>query len=273
MTKLDDSPSLSPPGLFIVRGMQLSIPPGGFVITLGNDGNVTGELRSMHVRIDMCARWMKIAYQHLVVAESAYKRVLEANRDNDEQALGLALERESDAGMQAIAASCAAVDAYYALLREYTAIDEVTLKSWRDNRMARHKQIAEVIRRTFKMPQIESDTVRAILKQAFPIRDGALHPTAKMSAPMNYDEIDRCTARWLVTVRHENAKMVVGQCLMVVAATVVRELRSPSKEFADILTWTAQLIAPIVAAWREHYGPLGTQTAPASSASVQSQGD
>src|SRR6185312_10258395 len=106
------------------------------------------------------------------------------------------------------------------------------------------------------------DGVLAILKQAFPIRDGALHPTGKMAEPMIYHEIGRSTARWLVMVRNQNAKMVVGQCLMVVAATVVRELRQSSRDFVNTLKWTAQLIAPIVADWEEHYGPLGATASP-----------
>ena len=264
MTKDDkDSPlPLTQHGVFVIRGMQLAIPAGGLVIAVGEDGNLTGELRALHLRIDMCARWMAIAYQHLLAAESAHKEVLEAARNNKEEDLGSAIERETDAGMQAISASCTAVDAYYALLREHTKIDEQTLESWRSNRTARYIQIAEVVRRTFKIPQAVSDQVRSILQQAFPIRDDSLHPTGKMSDPMMYEEIGRSTARWLVVVRHENAKMVVGQCLMVIAATIACDLRQYSQEFSDTLKWTAQLVAPIVVAWQEHYGPLGDPAPP-----------
>jgi hypothetical protein len=252
----------APPGLFVVRGMQLAIPAGGFSISVDGEGKFIGELKTVHLRIDMCARWMAIAYQHLLVSESANEELLRAVQVNNEEALGMALERAADAGMQAISAACAAIDAYYALLREHTQIDKSTRDSWTKNRTARHIQIAEVISRTFKIPQPEVDKMRAILKQAFPIRDKALHPSAKMTAPMNYDEIGRSTARWLVMVRHENARMVVGQCLMVIIGTIARDLRNHVKEFRDTLDWTAQLVAPLVIEWEKHYDRLGVRAAP-----------
>lgn len=243
-------------GLFVTSGMVVSIPPGGLVMTINPDGSLSGSVNAIHVRLNMCPHWIAIAYAHLLATQEAHTELLAAFQNGDQQAMGLALEREAAAGMQAVFASCTAMDSYYGLLRKHTLIDAETHERWQKNRTARHKRIAEVLRRTFDMKSEGFETARAILKQGFSLRDKAVHPNAELANPMAYDEIGRSTEWRLVCFRFENAKNVTGQFLSVLMATSAHPARKPTPELADLLGSTNQLCAPILVAWEARYGPL-----------------
>jgi hypothetical protein len=242
-------------GIFVTKGMLIGIPPGGLVVSVSR-GKPALEVNTIHVRLNMCPRWLAIAYDHLLAAELAYGQVVEAYQAKDEELMGIALERESAAGMQAIFASCTAMDSYYALLREHTKIDSATLDSWRNNRTARYIRISEVIRRTFEVKKEGADTMRAILSQGFKLRDLAVHPSADMTVPMVYDEIRRATDKRLVIFRFQNAKMVTGQFLNVIAVTTLQQVRNPTDGLSDLLDSTNKLMAPTLRAWESRYGEL-----------------
>jgi len=242
--------------LFITRGMQVTIPPGAFVLSVNPDGSLSGSINAIHVGLNLCPRWMAIAFGHILAADDAHGRLLAAFQENREEALGLALESESDSGMQAVFASCAAMDAYYAQLKRHTKIDPETHEQWKHNRTARHIRIAEVIRRTVDIKPTGFETARAILKQGFGLRDKAVHPNAELARPMLYDEIRRSTEWRLVSYRFQNAKAVTGQFLNVIAATSQQPPRKPTAELSDLLKSTNELCKPTLAAWEARYGQL-----------------
>jgi hypothetical protein len=252
----DDKKAPAGAGVFVTRGMRVCIPPGGLVLTVKPDGTLSGSVNAVHIALNMCPRWIAIAYAHLLATQEAHTDLLAAFQSADEQAMGLALEREADAGMQAVSSSCTAMDAYYGLLRKHTPIDAATHEQWRKNRTARYIRIAEVLRRTFDMKPEGFETVRAIIKQGFGLRDKAVHPTAELANPMAYDEIGRATEWRLVSFRFDNAKAVTGQFLSVLMATSAQPARKPTRDLTDLLSSTNQLCAPILAEWEARYGTL-----------------
>jgi hypothetical protein len=252
----DDKKAPTGAGVFVTRGMRVAIPPGGLVLTVRPDGTLSGSVNAVHVALNMCPRWIAIAYAHLLATQEAHTDLLAAFQSGDERALGLALEREADAGMQAVLSSCTAMDAYYGLLRKQTLIDDETHEQWQRNRTARHVRIAEVLRRTFEMKPEGFEIVRAILKQGFGLRDKAVHPTAELANPMAYDEIERATEWRLVCFRFENAKAVTGQFLSVLMATSAQPARKPTPDLTDLLSSTNRLCAPILAEWEARFGTL-----------------
>lgn len=242
--------------LFVTRGMQLSIPPGGLVLTVNPDGSLSGTLNAIHGGLNLCPRWMEIAYGHVIAAEEAHGKMMAALKEGNEEALGRALESEADSGMQAVFASCAAMDAYYAQLKRHTKIDPQTHEQWTKNRTARYTRIAEVIRRTVEFKGAGFETVRAMLKQGFTLRDKAVHPNADLARPMKYDEIRRSTEWRLVAYRFANAKMVTGQFLNVIVATSAQPPRKPTAELSDLLRSTNSLCQTTLGAWETRYGKL-----------------
>jgi len=51
-------------GVFISKGMAISIPAGGLKIAIDNQGKVTGHL-TPHVRFDVRPTWVQLALRHL----------------------------------------------------------------------------------------------------------------------------------------------------------------------------------------------------------------
>jgi hypothetical protein len=241
-------------GLFITKGMLLSIPPGGLVVSVNGDGTPAMSIQALHVKLNMCPRWISIAYGHVVAAEAAHTELIAAYRAGDHESMALALERESAAGMQAVAASCTAMDAYYASFREHTFIEQATIVAWRKNRLARGDRIAEVLRRTFKMTPQDFQATSGVLKQAYDLRDRAVHPTTDMAPPVVYAEIRQATEWRLVFFRAENARIVTGQFLNIITQSTTLPVHNPTPALTDLLSSTSVLCEPTLQAWEARYG-------------------
>lgn len=59
----------SPGGVFLIQGMQITIPAGGLTLRFSDEGNIEDAVLSLHVGLDMSPYWLRIAYEHLVAAE------------------------------------------------------------------------------------------------------------------------------------------------------------------------------------------------------------
>lgn len=87
--------------------------------------NITINLKSgeidpvmVHVRLDTWNHWLHVTREMRDKAGGALARVLAASSSNDDNALGMALEKEFRYGMLAISAAAFAVDAFYASVTE-----------------------------------------------------------------------------------------------------------------------------------------------------------
>jgi hypothetical protein len=136
-------------GVFITRGMTITIPSGGLRISFGAEA--AEPTVTLHVHFDVCPTWCELAMRYLILeaakaAAEARKIAWQMAEDtpaaNDAKAL--ALEKEFEASMQAVMAAAIAVDALYAALQGHIEIPEQPLKKWRERRTARYSQVAEV---------------------------------------------------------------------------------------------------------------------------------
>ena len=193
------------PGIFISRGVRLVIPPGGLVLSLTRPT----PLVTVHVHFDVCPSWCQIALQHLKDAQRRAAERIEAWAHDDQQARGATLEREFEAAMQAIVAAGIAIDAFYAAVQPHVAIPPAMLKSWREGRTARHAQIAEVLRRAFRVSPIGFANLKVHLKELFRFRDLAVHPSGKLQAPLLHPELDVGVEWRFAFFRAPNAEAVV----------------------------------------------------------------
>ena len=108
------------PGIFISRGMSITIP--SFSICIRDDVQLEGDPITLHVRFDVCPTWIEVAKRHLDNALNAKDRRNEVWCGKDEDAKAKALEAEFESTMQAIMAAAIAWDAVYAVLREHVVI-------------------------------------------------------------------------------------------------------------------------------------------------------
>src|SRR5688572_29989813 len=106
-------------GVFITRGMTLTIPAGGLRISFGAEA--AEPTVTLHVHFDVCPTWCELAMRHLEAAKAAAEarkiawQTADTPAANDARAI--TLEKEFEASMQAVMAAAIAVDALYAVLQ------------------------------------------------------------------------------------------------------------------------------------------------------------
>lgn len=116
------------PGVFLVKGDTVSVMP--FSISVNEQGEIENSPVVLHLGIDMTGYWLDIAYEHLLDTESAHKKLMIAKGERNDEKIARYLKKESISGMQSIMASCIAIDAYYASIKEHVDIPQSTLDSW-----------------------------------------------------------------------------------------------------------------------------------------------
>jgi len=136
-------------GIFLSRGVSLRI--ANIQMIFGPDGAITMPDPLVQVSLSMTPFWLEIALSHLAAARRSHEAMLGAAARWDEPEIGQALEAEFVAGMQAIVAACTALDALYASVKLHVDLPAETIQAWRGKRTPRYAQVAEVLRRAFKM--------------------------------------------------------------------------------------------------------------------------
>ena len=240
-------------GVFITEGATFSLTDIKF--SIGPDGTVTGSVTST-LGLNMCPLWFEAAFRQLEQCQEANQRVLAAHAVANDGDLKTALYDEALAGMQAVSATCFAIDAYYALLKEHTTIEPELIRVWRAKATPRYAQIAQVINRTFKTRNIGQQHLRKILKQGFDFRDRAVHPPAAAAAPLRYEEINRSVEWRMVHFRFKNAALVAGANLSAVAQTVELPRKHNTDGLQRFCEYTQTRVRDIVKRWEPRFGEV-----------------
>lgn len=243
-----------PGGIFTSKGTRLSIPIGGLRLRLTDEGRLDGDL-TLHVSVDMCSRWVAIGQSHVEAVGEAHAEVLAAWATPDDDRLRRALEAEFSAGVQCAVAAAVAVDAFYSRVREHTKLPKGLVDTWRTNRTSRQVQIAEVLRRAFRLSPVNTKGLRSVLHELFRFRNWAVHPPSEAKAPAWYADIQLSTEWRYVTYRAEQARTLYKLALGALVALVERcpTGNSHLREYADAL---GAELGPYRLAWEERYGSV-----------------
>jgi hypothetical protein len=245
----------SNPGLFIIKGMQLTV--SGFSFRINAEGGIEADPISVSTDIDLCPYWLNIALGHLLHAEQA-NNVLIGEREKeteDPEKIANALETEFTSGMQTIMASAIAIDAYYARIKERIEIIKELSRIWRENKISRDKQIAEVIRIAFPMKNESVKKLRNALKEIFRFRGMAVHPPSGNTQPQLHPEFNKITDWRYVAFRYFNAKAAAGLSLSIISQSAIR----PSIKHKDLKPYCDTLLPklePILNQWNISFGKL-----------------
>lgn len=238
-------------GVFVAKGMQLSIPH--FALKVTDNGTLEIEDIALHTGLDMCPYWIEIALAHVFICGEVHNKLLLFHRANDSEGKASALREEFVSGMQAMISSCIAIDAYYANLRGFIDLPERLADAWKRNRTARHKQIFEVFKIAFVIPGNVAPSLRVSIAQMFDARNKAVHPPSGTKATLRYPELNQDTDWRYATYRYENAYTVLRNSLELCVHTA----RKPKKRFAGLATYCQtflEAISPLIARWEEHFG-------------------
>lgn len=196
-------------GIFISRGITVTAPAGGLTISIGDDGNVTGNL-TLHVRFDVCPTWTELSLRHLQEAKAKRVDREAAWAGTDEEQKAATLEREFEASMQAIMAAAIAVDAFYSLIQTHVVLPPSLLGQWRTKRTSRYRQVTEVLRRAFHLRPKGTAALRQNLKEIYRLRDLAVHPSGKIEAPILHPELNVGVEWRFAYFRAHNAELIVN---------------------------------------------------------------
>lgn len=256
-------------GVYVVAGDTLRV--ANLTISLADDGTATGNA-SIELARNMCPVWLRIALKHLKDATCAEAELLRAHADNDELALGRALVEQANAGMQAIVASCASFDAFYASIVERVPIEPAVAAAWRKNRTGRYRCVAEILRRSFKISTDSSSRIRSILKESFQYRGWAIHPPASWRQPVLYPEIERGVEWRLFAFRAYNAKAITGTTLSILAQLGIHPKRRGHESLDDLCSATTREIRATVCDWEQAFGPIAPPNYPRGESIDQSSG-
>ena len=246
--------STTEPGLFITKGMNVSIPE--FSLSINESGDINSEKMTIHTGLDMCPYWIEIAYTRLNETDDIHEKLILAKNDNNESLMGDLLQKEFTSGMQAIMAGCIAIDSYYASIKDFAEIPEDLARTWQKNGTARYKQIAEILKRTFVIPQDLFLKIRKILEQSFGLRDMAVHPKHGTDLPVLYPEINKISDWRYAAFRYTNVKAVVGHSLSIIYQTA-RQKKGNKKQLLKIYCENlVKKLEPTLSEWVERYGRL-----------------
>lgn len=255
MNESDLPPSAVPwKGVFIGKGTRVTIPAGGLVIGFDDNGQFTSEC-TLHIGLNLCRHWLRIACNHLFEAEDAHQLLIKANADSENEKISECLEKEFEAGMQAVMAAAIAIDSYYAAVKEYYEISDDLTKLWRDNRTARHKQINEVFRRAFPILRKPNHNLHIALKEIFRFRDLAVHPKSGVSDPLPYPELNLSVEWRYAAFRFENAKKAVLMTLQIVDLTTI-EPYPENEKLKEYCIAVRDNFKEVIDLWGSRYGDL-----------------
>jgi hypothetical protein len=250
---VDKRDEVLPPdgGVFVTKGMGFGIP--SFTISVNPDGSWDTSAVELLTEVYMCPHWLEIAYQQLLQAEAASKELLKANTSNNAQGIANALEGEFLAGMQVSMAGCFALDAYYAGLIQFVQIPSHTRASWKQGRTARYKRIVEVIRVAFNLDPATTERFREFLKQAFLLRDWAVHPPAGAAQPSLHPELNKVTDWRYSTFRYANALALAKSILSTIHKTASNPPKNCPKDLREYCDTLSERTQGLRKRWDTHF--------------------
>ena len=230
-------------GIFITRGMTVSIPAGGLTISIGEDGSTTGNV-NFHVRFDVCPTWIELSLRHLEEAKSRKSDREAAWVGTNEDQKAVTLEREFESSMQAIMAAAIAIDAFYSIIQAHVELPPSLLKKWRSKRTSRYSQVTEVLRRAFNLRPKGTVALRQNLKEIYRLRDLAVHPSGKIEEPFFHPEINVGVEWRFACFRAQNAELVVNAATWILWDLAHRG-NARDKNVADYITILRQRLAQL----------------------------
>lgn len=239
--------------MLLIKGAKVGIPDGGLRISMDGQGRPHASI-SMHMAVDVTPIWLDIAVSRAIASESRREEVLARATGADADGLTSAMEGQVAETMQCVLAAAVAIEAFYGVVSRDFKIPTDLVAKWRHRRTARERQIAEVLRRAFRLPPADVKMIQTGLKELFRYRNMAVHPPARLQPPVWYDALQVPTEWRFGTFCFANARVLCQFAL----ATVAQLVRVPVEagQLKDSLESLQPRVVPIVARWEAKYGKL-----------------
>jgi hypothetical protein len=165
-------------GVLIFEGMAVGVLPGDFTIGVDEFGAVDTKL-VLSTAYNVLPLWLRIANDQLLQAKCASESVAARWDTNDEINREL-LVAELEPSLQTFVACGIALDALYDQLRQFVKITQTEIQTWKNKRTGRGKQIAEVIRRVYRLKAADTARFKQNVTEIVKYRDMAVHPSLEL---------------------------------------------------------------------------------------------
>lgn len=183
-----------------------------FKLETSENGETNPSLQ-IALRYNAWLAWARVALAHSAAAIAAKERRILAWSNSDEDLKAATLEEEFQSSLQAVVASAAMIDAFFAQLIEVFPIDPSTRAAWQRNRTARPTQVCETLRRTFGLTSDVTGRLKSLLDATYRIRDAALHSSGKPQPPQYHEELNTYVEWRFWTFRSDIANFFAENCL------------------------------------------------------------
>ncbi len=163
-------------GVLIFEGMKVGFLPGDFQISVDESGSFKSRA-ILSTAYNVLPIWLRVARDNLSQAKTASDNISKKWDDLDENGRKELLISELEASLQVFVSCGIVLDALYDQLRPYANISDTDRKKWRENKIGRGKQIAEVIRRVYKLDNNVFKHFKQNISEIVKYRDLAVHPS------------------------------------------------------------------------------------------------
>jgi len=218
-------------GVLIFKGMKIGILPGDLVISPDKSDSSTPDASlSLSTSYNMMPIWLRMAKDNLRIAKNANIKISEqwnlANSDKKELLIS-----EMIPSLQVVVSCAICVDAFYDLIKPHVKIPADEVKAWRKNKTKRSTQVAESIKRTYKLNNSVLNQVRNNITEIFNWRDRAVHPSHALQRACLRDDISVGVDWKFAVYRHKNADVVYNTTMGMLL--YLYDLKSNMKELDD----------------------------------------
>ena len=216
------------PGVRVPRGGTLTIPPGGLLLGVGEDGQSTLEGREILLATSIWLDWLEIAYEHLDEARAARRDMTAAIRASDEDEENRAAGREFKAALQLVTAAASSMEAFYGQIKPHVALSAEERQARINKRTARWKWVADALFRVASIPSGSRTPLRLNIKSCYMARGLAVHPEHAPRHPVVHQGLRQLVPYYVATFSLELATGVIASC--VEAIMWVLDRPQPSNE-------------------------------------------
>lgn len=136
-------------GVLIFEGMKVGIQEGDFTISVDKNDKFDSNL-ILSTSYNILPIWLRIAHENILLSHKANEDISTKWCEEKEIQKELLLA-ELTPSIQVSLACGTALDAIYDQLREFAHITQQDIDTWKSKKTARSAQIAEIIRRVYKL--------------------------------------------------------------------------------------------------------------------------
>lgn len=174
-------------GVLVFEGMTVGFLPGDLTISVDESG-ATSSKAILSSAYNVLPIWLRIASDQLRTAKQASEAV--ATRwDENEDAKRELLVAELEPSLLVFVACGIALDALYDQLRGFANVTRDDIRAWKTNKTARGAQIAEIIKRVYKLKATETAAFKQSITEILKLRDMAVHPSLELKQTCSRPDI------------------------------------------------------------------------------------